>query len=66
MNIRSQHRISNVWMCRWTHVVVAKVLYKRAFSVAAPTIWYQIKSSETKDTYRKTFESYLFEIAFLP
>ena len=43
---------------------------KRAFSMAAPTIWNQlpiaIKYSETMDTFRKKFKTYLFEIAFQP
>ena len=43
---------------------------KRAFSVAAPTIWNQlaiaIKSSETMDTFRKQLKTYLFDIAFPP
>jgi len=43
---------------------------KRAFFVAATTIWNQlsiaIKSSETIDSFRKKLKTYLFEIAFLP
>ena len=43
---------------------------KRAFSVAAPTIWNKlpivIKSSETTGTISKKIKTYLFEIAFPP
>ena len=43
---------------------------KRAFCVAAPTIWNQLPiaiiSSEAIDTFRENLKTYLFEIAFPP
>ena len=43
---------------------------KRAYSVAAPTIWNQlhiaIKSFETIGTFRMKLKTYLFEIALTP
>ena len=43
---------------------------KRAFSVVAPKIWYELpitlKSCETVDTLCENLKSYFFEIAFSP